>query len=97
MTSPTSLSTLSPPAAGLAADWVGRRVRVPKGVLIRNNHPHAPKDWHAAGRSQTVVVLDAYVDEGQVVLSWLGSARYWKDVRARDVQIVTSPAGDRII
>lgn len=84
------MSTLSLPAAptGLAADWVGQQVRVPKGVLIRNNHPHAPAGWHLAGRSQTVTILDAYAEDGQVILSWLGSARYWKDVRARDVKVV---------
>jgi hypothetical protein len=84
-----STLSLSAPPAGLAADWVGRQVRVPKGAPVRNNHPHTPESWYPAGRSQTVTVFDAYLEEGQVILSWLGSARYWKDVRAADVQVAS--------
>lgn len=66
-----------------------RQVRFNAGVEVKSLHPSGENGWQPARRAQSVFVEHALLSDGPegLTLRWPGSGGYWREVRARDVQL----------
>jgi hypothetical protein len=68
------------------SDLIGRRVRIPRGTMVRRYGPDWPIKTEPAKRAQTVRVR--YISETLLSVEWIGRGGYSRMAKVDDVEVL---------